>query len=174
MGYSVEKVENYETAKEPAKELLCDWGRSTNATIDKLISLLNELERVDIISDIQQALPQSPASPSENSSQNLRSDTPTPGLSLIGNISVSEQSVSCTGRENEMLPSEVPKGSITVAEKGATNVGMDDGVGLSASLGLKLNNLDNNNQVDAVAGIGTEMMITPVETPRRREPLQQS
>lgn len=174
MGYTVERVEMYETAKEPVRQLLCDWGRSTNATIDKLISLLHELERVDIISDIQQALPQSSASPSENSSQNLLSDTPTPGLSSIGSISVSEQSVYYTGRENEMLPSEVPKGSITVAEKGATDLGMEDGVGLSASLGMKFNNLDNNNQVDAVTEIGTEMMITPVETPRRREPLQQS
>ncbi|XP_045165731.2 uncharacterized protein LOC123529462 isoform X2 [Mercenaria mercenaria] len=174
MGYSVEQVDVYETAKEPVQALLCDWGRSTNATIEKLLSLLSELDREDIISDIQQALQQSPSLVSRSTCQSSPVDTPNADLSPISNITVSERGVAYDGRENEMVSHVIPKGNITVAERSVANVGIEDGVGHSASLSVKLNNLDNNNKVDVVTGIGTEMMITPVETPRRTGPLQQS
>jgi hypothetical protein len=113
------------------------------------------------ISDMQQALPNLTASSSI--CQALCEDTPP-----VSNITIYEREYD--GRENEMVPHVVPIGNITVAERGVANIGMEDGAGAS----LKVNNLDNNNQVDTVAGIGTEVMITPVETPGRAGSLQQS
>ena len=168
MGYDSEKVEEYETTNDPAKELLCDWGRSTNATIESLISLLLQLERVDIISDMQQALPH--LASSNTTCQSTSEDTPPAELQPINNITIYEREYD--GRENEMLPHVVPVENITVAERGVANVGIEDSG--SVTLGMKLNNLDNNNQVDTVTGIGTQQMITPVETPGRASSLPQS
>lgn len=155
----------YEAATDPVRQLMCHWCNTNHATIDQLIVLLKELERLDIVSDIQAALSISPSSP-PTLSVSCRAEKESLYTNTGSNITLCEMGMPQTviGCESQ---SNLRKGQITVADNSVTNVNIEEGNRLKPSVGVKLNNLDNNNQVDVVSGIGTEVMITPVETPGR-------
>lgn len=57
MGCTALEVARYEKTKDPSHQLLFDWGRKkSDNNIKKLMSLLSELDRIDILSDIQSFL----------------------------------------------------------------------------------------------------------------------
>lgn len=164
MGYSAQQVEIYEASKsdDPVWKLICDWSRTNRATVSQLTALLQELERVDIVTDIQEALSAATISPP---SLSPRADNPKLHATTPSNVTLCEMGIELPSSPE--IQSDVWKGQVTVADQAMGSVSMDEGKGPKPTVGVKLNNLDNNNQVDMVSGIGTEMMITPVETPRR-------
>lgn len=54
MGYTYLEIRNYEVCRSPTEKVLEDWGaRSTDASVGKLLSILTELERTDIVEDLR-------------------------------------------------------------------------------------------------------------------------
>lgn len=54
MGYTYLQIRNYEVCKSPTETVLEDWGaRSTDASVGKLLSILTELERTDVVEDLR-------------------------------------------------------------------------------------------------------------------------
>ncbi|XP_060920215.1 myeloid differentiation primary response protein MyD88 [Labrus mixtus] len=54
VGYSYLEIKNFERSKSPTKTVLDDWqARSTDATVGKLLSILTENERKDIVEDLR-------------------------------------------------------------------------------------------------------------------------
>ncbi|XP_020501545.2 myeloid differentiation primary response protein MyD88 [Labrus bergylta] len=54
VGYSYLEIKNFERSKSPTKTVLDDWqARSTDATVGKLLSILTEKERKDIVEDLR-------------------------------------------------------------------------------------------------------------------------
>lgn len=61
IGLTAEEVQLYETAKNPPSELLREWSMTGRGTVQELIKLLSELEREDIVSEINAALSSVPS-----------------------------------------------------------------------------------------------------------------
>lgn len=159
MKYTAEQVQMYELSSDPVKQLLCDWSATHAGTIKQFISLLGELQREDVISDICQSLSDS-KNIAANNSYDMR----------LNNLD-------CDLEEHT-------KGSITVAERGVASENesislestFEEGAVSNKSLGLKMN-IDINLQVDTgMTGlVASTSSITPVETPPLRlDPLSQS
>ena len=53
MGYSHEEIRYLESKREPVKELIRDY-ESKGRTVSELLSLLREMERQDLIDDLQE------------------------------------------------------------------------------------------------------------------------
>ncbi|MED6274526.1 Myeloid differentiation primary response protein MyD88 [Characodon lateralis] len=54
MGFSYLEIKNYETFRNPTKIVLDDWAaRNSDASVGKLLSILEEVERKDIVEDLQ-------------------------------------------------------------------------------------------------------------------------
>lgn len=54
MGFSYLEIKNYETSRNPTKTVLDDWAaRNSEASVGKLLSILEEVERKDIVEDLQ-------------------------------------------------------------------------------------------------------------------------
>lgn len=54
MGFSYLEIKNYESAGNPTVKVLEDWqARGTDATVGKLLSILSEVERNDVLEDLQ-------------------------------------------------------------------------------------------------------------------------
>lgn len=54
MGFTYLEIKNYETSKSPTEGVLEAWqARSTDATVGKLLSILTEVERNDILEDLR-------------------------------------------------------------------------------------------------------------------------
>ncbi|KAK2814917.1 hypothetical protein Q7C36_023183 [Tachysurus vachellii] len=53
MDFSYLEIKNYETLENPTKKLLETWQTREGATVGKLVSILEQAERKDIISDLQ-------------------------------------------------------------------------------------------------------------------------
>ncbi|XP_075936337.1 myeloid differentiation primary response protein MyD88 [Anarhichas minor] len=54
MGFNYLEIKNYEVSKSPTESVLEDWqARSTDATVGKLLSILEEVERRDILEDLR-------------------------------------------------------------------------------------------------------------------------
>nr|ADX01346.1 myeloid differentiation factor 88 [Lutjanus sanguineus] len=54
MGFTYLEIKNYEAFKNPTKSVLEDWlARCTDATVGKLLSILEEVERNDILEDLR-------------------------------------------------------------------------------------------------------------------------
>ncbi|XP_071383670.1 myeloid differentiation primary response protein MyD88 isoform X3 [Centroberyx affinis] len=54
MGFSYLEIKNYEASKNPSLKILEDWqARSTDATVGKLLSILEEVERKDVVEDLR-------------------------------------------------------------------------------------------------------------------------
>lgn len=54
MGFSYLEIKNYEGLRNPTRTLLEDWqSRTTEATVGRLLSILSELERMDIVEDLR-------------------------------------------------------------------------------------------------------------------------
>ncbi|KAL4226970.1 Myeloid differentiation primary response protein MyD88 [Mactra antiquata] len=194
MDYSVTSVGILELEKNPANELLKAWERSCrDATVDRLIEYLTELDRKDIVDFIQKSLntskkglisPFNDQEVNESSpSQNLLSgrtnnsggmggayQNPSNQVTPIEDTQFDEDSDNTV--EKLLAPGEPVKEYINVIEKGTAVSGLEEGTDSCVGVGVKLNNLDNNNQIDVVSGICSDSMITPVETPRQPGQIQ--
>ncbi|KAM8823390.1 myeloid differentiation primary response protein MyD88 [Spinachia spinachia] len=54
MGFNYLEIKNYEGTKSPTESVLEDWqARCTDATVGKLLSILEEVERRDIVEDLR-------------------------------------------------------------------------------------------------------------------------
>uniref|UniRef100_UPI0037E739B0 myeloid differentiation primary response protein MyD88 n=1 Tax=Semicossyphus pulcher TaxID=241346 RepID=UPI0037E739B0 len=54
MGFTYLEIQNYEERKNPTKTVLDDWqARTTDATVGKLLSILTEVERKDVVQDLR-------------------------------------------------------------------------------------------------------------------------
>ncbi|KAK3515789.1 hypothetical protein QTP70_032276 [Hemibagrus guttatus] len=53
MEFSYLEIKNYEKLENPTKKLLEDWQTGAGATVGKLLSILEQAERKDIISDLR-------------------------------------------------------------------------------------------------------------------------
>lgn len=54
MGFTYLEIKNYETSVNPTVKVLEGWqARSTDSTVGKLLSILSELERNDVLEDLQ-------------------------------------------------------------------------------------------------------------------------
>lgn len=54
MGFTYLEIKNYETVVNPTVKVLEDWqARSTDSTVGKLLSILSEGERNDVLDDLQ-------------------------------------------------------------------------------------------------------------------------
>lgn len=54
MGFTYLEIKNYESAGNPTVKVLEDWqARSTDTTVGKLLSILSEVERNDVLEDLQ-------------------------------------------------------------------------------------------------------------------------
>lgn len=54
MGFTYLEIKNYEAFKNPTKSVLEDWqARTTDASVGKLLSILKEVERNDIVEDLR-------------------------------------------------------------------------------------------------------------------------
>lgn len=54
MGFSYLEIKNYEALKNPTRTLLDDWqARNTDASVGRLLSILREVERNDIVDDLR-------------------------------------------------------------------------------------------------------------------------
>lgn len=54
MGFAYLEIKNYEAAKSPTKTVLENWqARSSGATVGKLLSILEKVERKDIVEDLR-------------------------------------------------------------------------------------------------------------------------
>lgn len=185
MGLTAEQVQLLEISSDPPKSLLLDWsGKSSNATIENLISMLRELQRIDIVSEIYKyfQLPEPDTDPSQVDER----DSGVDGLTRNG--SMNEETPHCSGDDNtqsfRMLqvdtsekesnltnqrpgsasphragPSYSNESSITLAKRGVSNLTMtDEAVGYSATLGTNLSCVEGSTLLPL-----SEHNITPVE-----------
>lgn len=54
MGFTYLEIKNYEVSKNPTKTVLEDWqARTTDASVGKLLSILDKVERKDIVEDLR-------------------------------------------------------------------------------------------------------------------------
>lgn len=54
MGFTYLEIRNYESCRSPTEKILEDWrARSTDATVGRLLSILKEADRKDIVEDLQ-------------------------------------------------------------------------------------------------------------------------
>ncbi|XP_074549140.1 myeloid differentiation primary response protein MyD88 isoform X2 [Halichoeres trimaculatus] len=55
MGYSYLEIQNFERTRSPTKTILDDWQTKSksDATVGKLLSILTEVERLDIVEDLR-------------------------------------------------------------------------------------------------------------------------
>lgn len=54
MGFSYLEIKNYEASRNPTKTILDDWAaRNSESSVGKLVSILEEVERKDIVEDLQ-------------------------------------------------------------------------------------------------------------------------
>ncbi|XP_070783967.1 myeloid differentiation primary response protein MyD88 isoform X1 [Enoplosus armatus] len=54
MGFSYLEIQNYEVSRNPTKTIMEDWqARSTDVSVGKLLSILEEVERKDIVEDLR-------------------------------------------------------------------------------------------------------------------------
>ncbi|XP_020568386.2 myeloid differentiation primary response protein MyD88 isoform X1 [Oryzias latipes] len=54
MGFTYLEIKNYEASKNPTKTVLEDWqARSKDASVGKLLSILTEVERKDVVEDLR-------------------------------------------------------------------------------------------------------------------------
>lgn len=54
MGYTYLEIQNFERTRSPTRTILDDWqAKSTDATVGKLLSILTEVERHDIVEDLR-------------------------------------------------------------------------------------------------------------------------
>lgn len=54
IGFTYLEIKNYEASPNPTKSVLEDWqARSADATVGKLLSILTEVERLDIVEDLR-------------------------------------------------------------------------------------------------------------------------
>lgn len=54
MGFTYLEIQNYEASSNPTKKVLEDWqARNSDATVGKLLSILREVEREDIVEDLR-------------------------------------------------------------------------------------------------------------------------
>lgn len=54
MDFTYLEIKNYESLENPTKKILENWqARSTDATVGKLLSILTNLERIDIVQDLR-------------------------------------------------------------------------------------------------------------------------
>ncbi|XP_035981048.1 myeloid differentiation primary response protein MyD88 [Fundulus heteroclitus] len=54
MGFSYLEIKNHEASRNPTKTVLDDWAaRNSDASVGKLLSILEEVERKDIVEDLQ-------------------------------------------------------------------------------------------------------------------------
>lgn len=54
MGFAYLEIKNYETCKSPTAMVLEDWqARCTDATVGQLLSILEKVERTDIVEDLR-------------------------------------------------------------------------------------------------------------------------
>lgn len=54
MGFSYLEIKNYETCRNPTLKTLDDWqARCLDASVGKLLSIIEDAERSDIISDLK-------------------------------------------------------------------------------------------------------------------------
>lgn len=54
LGFTYLEIKNYETSMNPTVKVLEDWqARSTDATVEKLLSILSVVERNDVLEDLQ-------------------------------------------------------------------------------------------------------------------------
>ncbi|XP_041669778.1 myeloid differentiation primary response protein MyD88 [Cheilinus undulatus] len=54
MGFSYLEIQNFERSRSPTKTILDDWqAKSTNASVGRLLSILIEVERKDIVEDLR-------------------------------------------------------------------------------------------------------------------------
>ncbi|TSK98406.1 Myeloid differentiation primary response protein MyD88 [Bagarius yarrelli] len=53
MEYTYLEIKNYEKMENPTKKLLEDWQTRSEATVGKLLSILEQAERKDVISDLR-------------------------------------------------------------------------------------------------------------------------
>lgn len=54
MGYTYLEIQNFERARSPTRTILDDWqAKSTDATVGRLLSILTEVERHDIVEDLR-------------------------------------------------------------------------------------------------------------------------
>ena len=54
MGHGYEEILNLRCDQDPVESIIRQWERESDATIDKLLSFLQEIERPDVIEDLQQ------------------------------------------------------------------------------------------------------------------------
>ena len=149
MGYSSEDVQIMETVDDPVRELLYDWSTTHSGKIDDLIKLLEQMNMENVLSYLRQSLPQNSLSSTSSpvaiqnsvvSFQNLPNSVEYSGnSSLSGQVIFQKSKVT----ETEVMP---------LTEEG-------QGQGPT----IKLNSLDNTNQMDSIVGSANQA-ITPVET----------
>ena len=53
MGFEYEEILNIRCDQDPVESIIRSWERKPEATIDRLISFLDEIERPDVIEDLQ-------------------------------------------------------------------------------------------------------------------------
>nr|XP_015810620.2 myeloid differentiation primary response protein MyD88 [Nothobranchius furzeri] len=53
MGFDYLEIQNYETCENPTKAVLKDWAARKEATVAKLLSILDEKDRKDILEDLR-------------------------------------------------------------------------------------------------------------------------
>uniref|UniRef100_A0A3B5LMS0 Myeloid differentiation primary response protein MyD88 n=1 Tax=Xiphophorus couchianus TaxID=32473 RepID=A0A3B5LMS0_9TELE len=54
MGFSYLEIKNYEASRNPTKTILDDWAaRNSETSVGKLVSILEEVERKDIVEDLR-------------------------------------------------------------------------------------------------------------------------
>ena len=54
MGFSYLEIKNHEAARSPAQSVLENWqARSSEASVGKLLSVLTEVERKDVVEDLR-------------------------------------------------------------------------------------------------------------------------
>jgi hypothetical protein len=54
MGHEYEDILNLRCDQDPVESIIRQWERQPDATIEKLLSFLREIERPDVIEDLQQ------------------------------------------------------------------------------------------------------------------------
>ncbi|KAK9527705.1 hypothetical protein VZT92_014244 [Zoarces viviparus] len=71
MGFNYLEIKNYEASKSPTESVLEDWqARSTDATVGKLLSILEEVERRDIVEDLRPLMDEDVRKYCENQKKN--------------------------------------------------------------------------------------------------------
>ncbi|KAM4533777.1 myeloid differentiation primary response protein MyD88 [Odontesthes bonariensis] len=57
MGFTYLEIKNYEAYKDPTKAVLEDWqARTADATVGKLVSILAQVERKDVVEDLRESI----------------------------------------------------------------------------------------------------------------------